>query len=144
MKPAQRSNASLQPFDFGAPAIHHETVKTAARASVLLVEATLLVWHGVMLSTPHNHADNAVPREELACSASHPSSQTSHLHGSGQAVSPHPCLACLAGSTVADAPGIAEVESVVGGESCVVDVSPDLRARFQSHLPLFRGPPLTT
>ena len=130
-------------IDFCATAIHHDFMNSPARATILLVAATLLAWHGVLLSTPHNHADNAVPQEELACSASQPSSQTNHLHGSGRAVSSHPCLACLAGSTVADAPGIAEVESVAGGESCVVVVSTDLRARLQSHLPLLRGPPLT-
>jgi hypothetical protein len=97
----------------------------------------------VLLSTPHNHADEGVPQEELACSASHLFSETSHLHGSGQMRTPHSCVACLVASTVADAPGIAEVESMVGGESFIVAVSTDLRARFQSHLPLLRGPPLT-
>ncbi len=105
---------------------------------------TLLTWHGVLLSTPHNHADTAVPHEELVCSASHPSSQTNHLHGSGHLLSPHPCVACLVGSTVADTLGIAEIETATVSVPIFVVESSDLRSRLHSHLPLLRGPPLTT
>jgi hypothetical protein len=111
---------------------------------VLLVAAALLAWQGVLLATPHNHADNTVPQEELACSASYPSSQTNHLHGSGRLLSPHPCLACLAGTTVVDTFGISGIDGVVVDCSIVVPESTDLRARFHSRLPLLRGPPLTT
>ena len=111
---------------------------------MLLVAAALLAWHGVLLATPHNHADNTVPQEELACSASHPRSQTDHLHGSGRLLAPHPCLACLAGTTVAVTPGIARVEgAVVDGSAGVAPVC-DLRSRLHTQLPLLRGPPLTT
>ena len=124
--------------------IHIEYVISLARATILLVAAMSLTWHGVLLATPHSHADNAVPQEELACSASHPSSQITHLHGSGHSVPPHPCLACLAGTTVADAMGLAEVEEAAVGESIIVVASSDLRSRLHTQLPLLRGPPLTT
>ena len=103
-----------------------------------------LTWQGVLLSTPHTHANDAVSREELACSASRPTSQTNHLHGSGHSVTPHPCLACLAGTTVADALGLAEVEEAAVGETTIVAVCSDLRSRLHTRLPLLRGPPLTT
>ena len=96
------------------------------------------------MSTPHTHADAAVPQEELACSASRPTSQTNHLHGSGHVVTPHPCLACLAGTAVADALGLAGIEEAAIGESTIVGASSDLRSRLHSYLPLLRGPPLTT
>jgi len=131
-------------FDFRASAIHHESVNSPARATVFLVAAMLLTWHGVLGSIPHIHADNAVPQEEIACSASGSSSQTFHLHGSGRLLSPHVCLACLAGTTVADAPGTAEVEGAAIDRSTVAARSSDLRARLHSQLPLLRGPPVTS
>jgi len=118
-------------------------VKSLARSTVLLVATTVLTWHGLLLSTPHTHGDNAVPREELACSASHPFSQTNHLHGSGQPLSPHPCVACFLGSAVADTLGVAEIETVAVGVPIFVVTSSDLRSRLHSSLPLLRGPPLT-
>jgi hypothetical protein len=102
-----------------------------------------LTWHGVVLTTPHNHGDNAVSREELVCSASHPSSQTNHLHGAGRMLLPHPCVACVVASTVADAPGIAEFNESPVGAPVVHFVSTDIRAHDQTCLPLLRGPPLT-
>jgi hypothetical protein len=126
------------------PAIHHDSVKSAVRVTVLLAAAILLAWHGLLLSTPHNHADHAVPQEELACSASHPSSHTNHLHGSGRLLASHLCLACLAGSTVPDAPAAVTVNPVTDGHTAVVFAAIDLRSRIHTHLPLLRGPPLTT
>ncbi|MCW8984461.1 MAG: hypothetical protein OQK55_03895 [Thermoanaerobaculales bacterium] len=119
-------------------------MRLLVRTTVLFVAAMSLAWHGVLLSTPHNHADNAVPQEELACSASHPTSQTYHLHVSGNSLTPHPCLACVFGSTVAEGPGITEISDSPAGTSFVTGVSTDLRARYQTQLPLLRGPPLTT
>lgn len=118
-------------------------MKSLAKTAILLGAATLSTWHGVLLSTPHHHADGDVPQEEFACSASHPFSQTHHLHGSGLSVSPHPCLACLAGTTVVDALGLAEVEDAAVGESMDVAASSDLRSRLHTQLPLLRGPPPT-
>jgi hypothetical protein len=131
-------------FDFHAAAIHHESVNSPARAPIVLLAATLLTWHGVLLSMPHHHVDNDVPQEEIACSVSGSSSQVFHLHGSGRLLSPHACLACLAGTTVAEAPGVAEVEGAAVGGSTVATTSSDFRARFRSHLPLLRGPPATS
>ena len=111
---------------------------------MLVVAAMLLTWHGVLISTPHDHADTAVPQEELACSASSPSSQTSHLYGSGRLLAPHPCQACLAGSAPADSFGGVGAETLADGESIVATVSTDLRSRFHAHLPLLRGPPPRT
>jgi len=102
-----------------------------------------LTWHGVLLSTPHNHGDNAISQEELACSASRPLSQTNHLHGSGRMLLPHPCVACVFASTVADAPGIAEVNDSPAVTQAITSVFADLRARYQTQLPLLRGPPPT-
>jgi hypothetical protein len=110
----------------------------------LLVAAALLTWHGVLLATPHNHADSTVPQEELICSASHPSSQTSHLHGSGRLLSPHPCLACLAGTTVAVVIGISGIDGAEVDDFIVLPSAADLRSRAHTRLPPLRGPPLTT
>jgi len=115
-----------------------------ARTMVLLVAAMSLTWHGVLLSAPHTHADTTVSQERLVCSASRPTSQTNHLHGSGHSVLPHSCLACLAGMTVADAPGIAEINDSPAGTQAITFVSTDLRAHYQTQLPLLRGPPLTS
>lgn len=108
---------------------------------VPLFAALLVVWQGVVFSVPHDHADIAVPQEELACSASHPSSTTEHLHGSGRILSPHPCVACLVGSTAAETHGIVEIDTapdicwIVAPEIC------DLRSSENARLPLLRGPP---
>ena len=111
---------------------------------MVLVVAAMLTWHGVVLATPHNHADSSVPQEELVCSASHPSSQTSHIHGSGRLLSPHPCLACLAGTTVLDVIGISGIDGADIDQLVVTASATDLRPRFHALLPPLRGPPLTT
>ena len=126
------------------PEIHHGSVKSPVRTPVLLAAAMLLAWNGVVLSTPHTHADTAIPQEELACSASRPLSQTNHLHGSGHSVTHHLCLACLAGTTVADAMRLAEVEEAAVGESTRMTASSDLRSRLYIQLPFLRGPPTTS
>jgi hypothetical protein len=131
-------------FDIHRPAVHHEPVKSSARVTVLLVAAMLLTWHGVLLSTPHNHADNTVPREMLNCSASRPSSQINHLHASGRLLTAHACLACLAGSTVAHAPGVQKVAVATVNGPSIAAAHPGLRPRLHTHLPLLRGPPVFT
>ena len=116
-------------------------MKSAARVTVLLMAAILPAWHGLLLSTPHSHADNAVPQEELVCSASHPSSQKLHLHEAGQLLTPHPCLACLAGSNFAAMGGasIIEMTTVVSGASVVS--ATDCRFETLAHLADLRAPP---
>lgn len=131
-------------FDISKAAPHHDFVKALARSIALLIAAALLTWHGVLLATPHSHADATVQQEELACSVSHPSSQAKHLHGTGRLLSPHPCLACLAGTTLANVIGISGVDRVVVSRLVGVTSSTDLRSRFQIQLPPPRGPPLTT
>lgn len=131
-------------FDIHRPTVHHESVKSPARVLVFLAAAMLLAWHGVLLSTPHNHADATVPQEMLACTASHPSSQTNHLHASGRLLAAHACLACLAGSTVAHPPGVDEVAAAtVNGPSNAV-AHPGPRPQLHAHLPLLRGPPVAS
>jgi hypothetical protein len=116
-------------------------VNLLARTTVLLVAAALLAWHGMLLAIPHNHADHAISQEQLYCSASHPSSDASHLHAKGQHLSPHPCIACLVGSTVVDAAGSDAFEGVADQGAAEVVASSDHRSRYRSHLPPHRGPP---
>ena len=111
---------------------------------MLLAAAALLALHGVLLATPHNHADTTVPQEELACSVSHPSSQTNHLHDSGRLLSPHPCLACVAGTTIVDVIGISGIDEAVADRLVIAASFTDLRSRVHTRLPPLRGPPLTT
>ena len=109
---------------------------------MLFAAAVLAAWQAVIVAAPHHHADDTVPQEELACSASHPLSQTSHLHASGVAMSPHRCLACLSGSTVAEAPkGVAVAAATDLGCHCD-GATWILRSSLHIHLPLVRGPPL--
>lgn len=132
----------LRGFDNRRSDVHHDPVNSVTRVTVLLVGAMLLSWQTVILAVPHNHSDNAVPQEELACSASHPLSPTSHLHGAGLVLSPHPCLACLAGSTVAEEPA---AEELVAATSCEPVVGTSIgvhRPRHIARLPLSRAPPL--
>jgi hypothetical protein len=116
-------------------------VKLSVRVPFLLAVAMLVAWHGLLLSTPHSHAENAVPQEELVCSASHPSSQESHLHEAGQLLTPHTCLACLAGSNFAAMGGasIIEMTTVVSGASVVS--ATDCRFETLAHLADLRAPP---
>lgn len=139
----RKSNGTKE-FDIHPLAVHHDSVKSPARATLLLLAAILLTWHGVLISTPHSHADRSVPQEELACSASSPSSQNHHLHDSGRLRAPRPCLACLAGPTSAEVFGVAGLATSAAGKSTSVTVSPDLRSRLQTQLPLLRGPPART
>jgi hypothetical protein len=141
--PTHKSNAG-KGFDISKAALHDDFVRSLARTSVLLVAAALLTWHGVLLATPHDHADSSVPQEELLCSASHPSSQSSHLHGSGRLLLPHPCLACLAGTTVVDMIGISGIAGADVDQLFVKATATDLRPSFQALLPPLRGPPQTT
>jgi len=123
------------------PEIHHGSVKLSVRAPVLLAVAMSVAWHGVLLSTPHCHAENAMPQEELVCSASHPSSQESHLHDAGQHLTPHTCLACLAGSNIAAMgyASIIEMTTVVSGASVVS--ATDCRFETFAYLADLRAPP---
>lgn len=133
---------SARGFDIAATEAHYLGVRSYPRISLLLV-AVLVAWNGMLLSVPHKHADIAVPQEELACSASHPSSKTNHLHDSGRLLSPHLCVACLAGSNVAASPGIATIAAMVpsvAGEAIDLAVG---RPHLHTRLPLTRGPPPT-
>jgi hypothetical protein len=116
-------------------------MRSGFKATLLLVAATLAVWHGVLLGVPHNHVDTAVPQEELACSASHPFSQTSHLHSAGHLLAPHDCLACFAGTNGATAPGLSSLPVLIPSEVLLDVPGEDCRAQIHSHLPLLRGPP---
>ncbi len=132
----------LRRFDNRRPDVHHDPVNSVTRATVLLVGAMLLTWQTVILAVPHNHADSAVPQEELACSASHPLSPTSHLHGAGLVLSPHPCLACLAESTVADEPASENIPAATNCEPVVGASVEGHRPLHLARLPLSRAPPL--
>lgn len=111
---------------------------------MLLATALLVAWYGVVFSVPHNHADSAIPQEKLACSASHPTSQTSHLHTSGRPLSPHPCLACLSGSTAANLePGSQVAFAEDSGSPVILSVVGSGPDSF-THLPPLRGPPIAT
>jgi hypothetical protein len=140
----RRKSSAAKEFDIHTTGVHDDPVKNPARTILLFIAATMVAWQGVVLSIPHDHADTSVPQEELLCSASHPSSDANHFHASGRLLSQHPCLACLAGSTNAEAPGIAEIEETAVDGSAVVITASDLRSRLRSHLPPLRGPPLTT
>ena len=129
-------------FDNLRADVHDVRVKSATRAAVLFVATVLMAWQAVVVTAPHYHADSTVPQEELVCSASRPSSQTNHLHASGHAMSPHYCLACLAGSPVAEAPESAAISAATDGTPRGVAAPEILRSRLHIHCPLVRGPPL--
>ena len=114
-------------------------------AKVLLVTAAafLMTWHGIMLSLPHSHADAGIPQEELICSASHPLSTTFHLHAAGHALTPHACLACLAGSNHASAPATMAAGPVISKHVQEAVAVADCCPHGRFHLPLLRGPPST-
>jgi hypothetical protein len=128
-------------FDFGSISVHHESVRSSARDMVLLFAALLVASQGVIVSIPHDHADGAVPQEELACSASHPSSETEHLHGSGRLLAPHACVACLAGSTAGESLGVVSIDGAPESGPCVVTDANEMRLRDRARLPFLRGPP---
>ena len=92
------------------PAVHHDPVKSAARQTMLLIGGHVVgVARGLAVDSPHPRRQCRSPGGARLFGlrlvvADHPSAQ------SGRLLSPHACLACLAGSTVADAPGIAEVD----------------------------------
>jgi hypothetical protein len=139
-QPARKSS-NFNVFDIGSSRGHHVPVRHPVRTTAIFVMATLLAWHGFVLSIPHNHAKHGVPQEELLCTASHPLSQTNHLHASGRHLSPHPCIACLAGSTAIDATDSALLERSADQGAAEIVAASDLRSRYRSHLPLHRGPP---
>ena len=117
-------------------------MRTGFKATLLCGVAMLAVWHGVLLAVPHNHVDTAVPQEELACSASHPLSQTSHLHSAGHLLDHHACLACFAGTSSATAPGLENLAILMPSDSLPTKLPGDCRAQIHAHFPLLRGPPL--
>ncbi|MDX2436597.1 MAG: hypothetical protein QNL88_06045 [Acidobacteriota bacterium] len=115
-----------------------------SRAQVVLVvlTVTLLPWLGLLQALPHSHTDTEIPQEALACSASAPGSHEVHLHGAGQSLAPHPCLACLAGTSHAAAPSPAKLAGAESVTSLTAARADDVRSRSRAHLPLLRGPPV--
>ncbi len=130
-------------FDIAQAGVHHGWVRVSAKVLLVIVAALLMTWHGIMLSLPHSHADTGVPQEELICSASHPLSTTFHLHAEGHALTPHPCLACLAGSNHASTPATMTLGSMISDHVQVAVAVTDCRSHSRFHLPLLRGPPST-
>jgi hypothetical protein len=128
-------------FDFMRTAVHHGQVRVASRVLLVTAAAFLMTWHGIILGLPHNHVDAGIPQEELGCSASHPLSSTSHLHGAGEVLTPHHCLACLAGSNHASAPATVALGSMISDHVQAAAAVTDCRSLSRFHLPLLRGPP---
>ena len=124
-------------------AVHHGQVRVSSRVVLVTAAALLMTWHGVMLSLPHSHVDADIPQEELACSASHPLSGTFHLHSAGEVLTPHHCLACLAGSNHASAPVTMTFGIVISENVQPAAAVADCRLHSRFHLPLHRGPPTT-
>ena len=130
-------------FDIKRTAVHHGQVRVSSRVLLVTVAALLMTWHGLILSLPHSHLDVDIPQEELACSASHPLSGTFHLHGAGEVLTPHHCLACLAGSNHASAPVAMKLGVVISEYVQPAAAVADCRSHDRFHLPLHRGPPTT-
>ncbi len=128
-------------FDIIRTAVHHGQMRVSSRVLLVTVAALLMTWHGLLLSLPHNHADVGIPQEELACSASHPLSGSFHLHGAGEVLAPHHCLACLAGSNHASAPVTMTLGVVISEFVQPAAAAADCRTHSRFHLPLYRGPP---
>lgn len=112
-----------------------------ARLPVVPLVAALVLWHGLLQAVPHNHAEAGVPQELLACRASHPLSQESHLHGAGEAMTPHPCLACLVGSTAASVPGLSRIDGLAPEQRRLEGAASHARSVVRTQLPPSRGPP---
>jgi hypothetical protein len=128
-------------FDIiGAPN-HHGWVRLSAKTLLVTTAAFLMTWYGIILGLPHHHADPGIPQEELACSASHLLSSTSHLHGAGVVLAPHDCLACLTGSNHASAPATMALGTKISDDVQVAVAVTDCRSHGRFHLPLHRGPP---
>ena len=111
------------------------------RAFVLLLSAALLPWLGLVQAIPHHHAESGVPQEELACSASRPSSHEQHLHNAGHDLAHHHCLVCLAGSFVSWVPGSVGILYEEEARPLQGSRPFDLRPRLRAELPQLRGPP---
>jgi hypothetical protein len=130
-------------FDIIGATNHHGWVRVSANVLLVTAAAFLMTWHGIILGLPHNHVDAGIPQEQLGCSASHPLSSTSHLHGAGEVLTPHHCLACLAGSNHASAPATMTLGSMISDHVQVAVAVTDCRSHSRFHLPLLRGPPST-
>jgi hypothetical protein len=130
-------------FDIIGATNHHGWVRVPAKILLVTAAAFLMTWQGTILGLPHHHADAGIPQEGLACSASHPLSGTSHLHGAGEVLAPHHCLACLAGSNHASAPVMVALGSAISEHVQVAVAVADCRSHGFFHLPLLRGPPFT-
>ena len=128
-------------FDIIDTTDHHGWVRVLAEVLLVTAAAFLMTWHGIILSQPNNHADAGIPQEELTCSASHPLSSTFHLHGAGEVLTPHHCLACLAGSNHASAPVTVTLGSVISKHVQAAVAVTDCRSKFRVHLPVLRAPP---
>jgi len=130
-------------FDIKRTAVHHGQVRVSSRVLLVTVAALLMTWDGLILSLPHSHLDVDISQEELACSASHPLSGTFHLHGAGEVLTPHHCLACLVGSNHASAPVAMKLGVVISEYVQPAAAVADCRSRFRVHLPVLRAPPTT-
>ena len=109
----------------------------------VLLAAIVLPWIGLVQAVPHFHADTQVSQEVLACTASSPISHEVHLHGAGETLTPHPCVACLAGTSRAAAPSPVTPGEVESAPFLWTEQPHDVRSLNHSPLPLLRGPPAT-
>jgi len=107
----------------------------------LVIAAVLVVWHGVILSLPHTHTDRNVPQEAISCTASQAGSHDVHLHHRGRAMAAHPCLACLAGSTIAEMPCAVPFMQDVATGTRQQSAWKDHRSGTHAQLPDPRAPP---
>lgn len=112
------------------------------RESLVLLAVVVLPWIGILQALPHSHADLLIPREELDCSASSPTSHEVHLHHGGRVLTPHQCLACLAGSSFAVVPTPVMLAAAPFVAPLTAEGPADVRWRVRYSLPLVRGPPV--
>ena len=101
----------------------------------------LFAWQGMLLSIPHDHADVGVSQEEFGCLASRPLSDANHLHSAGTVLTPHVCIACIAGQSDAAVSAAPTSAGIVPAAAENDPISVDCRPQSHSHLPLLRGPP---
>lgn len=121
----------------------YDGVSRQARVVLVVTTVALLPWLGMLQALPHDHGDTRVPQETLTCSASHPTSNESHLHAAGLLLAPHQCLACLAGTSHAASPSSVKLAGVESAASLDGERPADVRSRSCVSLPPLRGPPVT-
>lgn len=100
-----------------------------------------MAWQGFLLTLPHDHGQDGVPRYETGCTLVGTDLPYHHLHRLPRPQPPHWCLACLAGHALPLFRGGVTYSLPTPAVRVAIGPASHLVLRTGTVLPHRRGPP---